>query len=169
MSLINQYSEYFRASWAKQHAGSFELCSTSVTGVFTKLQTLQLQPSLLESSFISDGITSITAQFFPVMCNAALAKMIVITASTQSTQSTPPWAGVSMWGCKRWMDKNQVYRSAVHTRLPPTAGGFWVLIAVWPGLVLCDDRLHWYEKQGEGMVFFFCGCRIDSFSSWRSW
>ncbi|KAI9548553.1 hypothetical protein NQZ68_007419 [Dissostichus eleginoides] len=54
--------------------------------------------SLPESVFLSllllhkqmdDGITSTTAQFFAVICNASLEKMSVITASVLSTQSMP--------------------------------------------------------------------------------
>lgn len=46
--------------------------------------------SLLSCSFISDGIKSTTAQFFAVISNGSLAEMTVITASMQSTLSTPP-------------------------------------------------------------------------------
>lgn len=38
---------------------------------------------------------------------------------------------------------------------PPFAGGAEVLIAVWPGLVLCEDGTRWYKRSvgGEGRVF----------------
>lgn len=55
-----------------------------------KAQTLKLRPSLLDSSFVHDRITSFATQLFSVVRDAALTEMIVITASTQSKQATPP-------------------------------------------------------------------------------
>lgn len=115
---------------------------------------------LAVSSFISDGITGITAQFLAVICNASLAEMIVITASVQSTQATPPQ--LDGRGERSEIQFIDLWFVSAHPSVRGV-GGFNCRLTGAGIVWRCEAPIG----EGEGKKgFSLCGCCIDSSSSW---